>query len=75
MIEKGGDSDGRSGREVRREIGGERRGRRGDGNQSEGDEGGRRDPGLIPKCTHLILMVKQGTPIKQELHTPIMSLT
>ena len=31
-----------------------------------------RDTGLIQKCTHLILMVNQCTPIKQELHTPIM---
>ena len=33
------------------------------------------DTGLIPKCTHLILMVNLCTPIKQELHIPIMPPT
>ena len=60
--EEEGEECERKGRGFRREKweGGEKRDRRrrekredrrwgGDGNQSEGDEGGRRDPGLIPK--------------------------
>ena len=34
-----------------------------------------KDTGLIPKCTHLFLMVNLCTPIKQELHTPSMPPT
>ena len=45
----------------------------GSSQEGEGDDRGREEnTGLIPKCTPLILMVNLCTPIKQELHTPIM---
>ena len=66
-----------------RGVGGEKREREEGkgGNGERGREGRTRGLGevreiwLIPKSTHLILMVNLCTPIKQELHTPIMPPT